>query len=918
MKKDTETHERFENVAILDELKNSYLNYAMSVIVSRALPDVRDGLKPSQRRILVAMNDLNLGPRSKHRKCAKIVGDTGGNYHPHGDQATYGTLVRLGQDWNMRYTLVDPQGNFGSIDADPPAAMRYTEARMTAPAMDALDDLEYDTVDFVPNYDETRTEPTVLPSKFPNLLVNGSTGIAVGMATNIPPHNISEVCDALLLVIDDPKCGFKDIMAKLPGPDFPTGGIICGRQGIVDAYFKGKGHLVVRAKADVEPSKRGKECIVITEIPYMVVKTSIVSKIAECVRDGQMPEVADVRDESDRHGMRIVVEVKKDADAQVALNKLFEYTPLQTTFAIANVALVNSRPETLNIRQMLDLFIDHRKVVIRRRSMFLLNRCRNRAHILEGLILAVSDIDDIIDLIKKSPDTPTARQNLMKKPLKLAESETMRKLLPKEFIKEKSKEKQFLTGPQADAILTMQLQRLTGLEIEKLSKEYGDLITQIEGYEAILAKEDVLMDIIRNDIQEMKNKYGDPRRTKISARQVETFDVEDLIAEEEVIVTVSHSGYVKRMPIDTYRKQGRGGTGVIGSDTKEGDFIEHMFTASTHDYLLIFTNRGKCYWLKVYDVPSLTRQSKGRSIANLLNLGDQTITSVINVPKLVDEEIPEDKQPQLVMATRNGLIKKTKLSAYSHPRSVGVTAIKLDPNDTLIDVALTTGTDHIVLGTQDGMAIRFDEQQVRSMGRVSRGVHGIRLRQGDSVVDMVIAEEKASLLTVCENGYGKRTSLDNYRSQNRGGVGLINIKTTERNGKVVALKAVQFADELMLITANGQIMRTGLDQIRPIGRNTQGVRLIKLKEGDKLVAAAKIAPEDGKEQSSDSAAPPQESPQPQDETEEESEPETEPEEEEEVEPEDEPQPKVKQQNKSGVAKAKSESKPKDRGKIKRK
>jgi DNA gyrase subunit A len=902
MKQSTETHERFEDVQILDELKNSYLNYAMSVIVSRALPDVRDGLKPSQRRILVAMNDLNLGPRSKHRKCAKIVGDTSGNYHPHGDQATYGTLVRLAQDWNMRYTLVDPQGNFGSIDADPPAAMRYTEARMTAAATDMLEDLEYDTADFVPNYDETRTEPTVLPSKFPNLLVNGSTGIAVGMATNVPPHNISEVCDALLLVIDDPKCGFKDIMAKLPGPDFPTGGIICGKKGIVEAYTKGKGHLVLRGKAEIEPSKRGKEAIIITEIPYMVVKTTIVSKIADCVQNGQMPEVADVRDESDRHGLRIVVEVKKDADAQVALNKLFEYTPLQTTFAIANVALVNNRPETLNIRQILDLFIDHRKTVIRRRSMFLLKRCRNRAHILEGLILAVSDIDEIIELIKKSPDAPTAKLNLMKKPLKLAESETLRKLLPKEFVREKSKEKQYLTGPQADAILTMQLQRLTGLEIEKLAKEYAEIIVQIEGYEAILAKEEVLLDEIREDIHELKQKFGDDRRTKISARQLETFDLEDLIAEEEVIVTVSHAGYVKRMPIDTYRKQGRGGTGIIGSDTKEGDFIEHMFTASTHDYLLIFTNRGKCYWLKVYDIPSLSRTSRGRSIANLLNLGDQTIASVINVPKLVNEEIPEEKQPQLVMATKNGLIKKTKLSAYSHPRSVGVTAIKLDPNDTLIDVALTTGKDHIVLGTRDGMAIRFDEQQVRSMGRVSRGVHGIKLRPGDSVVDMVIAEEKASLLTVCENGYGKRTSLDNYRAQNRGGVGLINIKTSERNGKVVSLKAVQFADELMLITANGQIMRTGLDQIRPIGRNTQGVRLIKLREGDKLVAAAKISPEEAKEQADDSAIQKAELPPPE---------ETEPGPEEEEKPQAEEKPKPKQQNKSP-------KRAKNKGKKKRK
>jgi DNA gyrase subunit A len=890
---------RVEDIPILDELKNSYLNYAMSVIVSRALPDVRDGLKPSQRRILVAMNDLNLGPRSKHRKCAKIVGDTGGNYHPHGDQATYGTLVRLGQDWNMRYTLVDPQGNFGSIDADPPAAMRYTEARLTAAAMDMLDDLEYDTVDFIPNYDETRTEPTVLPSKFPNLLVNGSTGIAVGMATNIAPHNIAEVCDALLLVIDDPNCGFKDIMKKLPGPDFPTGGIICGRQGIVDAYFKGKGHLVLRAKADIEPSKRGKECIVITEIPYMVVKTGIVSRIADCVRDGIIAEIADIRDESDRHGMRIVVEIKKDCDAQVALNKLFEYTPLQTTFAIANVALVNNRPETLNIRQFLDLHIDHRKIVIRRRTSFLLKRCQNRAHILEGLILAVSDIDEIIDLIKKSPDAPTAKINLMKKPLKLSESQTLRNLLPKEFVKEKSKEKQFLTGPQADAILTMQLQRLTGLEIEKLAKEYSGLILEIEGYQAILAKESELLKIIRKDIADMKAKYGDKRRTEISAQAVESFDLEDLIEKEEVIVTVSHAGYVKRLPIDTYRKQGRGGQGIIGSDTKEGDFIEHMFTASTHDYLLIFTNRGKCYWLKVYDIPSLSRTSRGRSIANLLNLGDQTIASIINVAKLVDEDTPEEQQPQLVMATKNGLIKKTKLSAYSHPRKVGVTAIKLDPNDSLIDVAQTTGKDHIVLGTREGMAIRFDEQQVRSMGRVSRGVNGIRLRQGDTVVDMVISEVGASLLTVCEHGYGKRTSLDNYRPQHRAGVGLINIKPSDRNGKVVALKAVQMSDELMLITANGQIMRTGLDSIRPIGRNTQGVRLIKLRPGDKLVAAAKIGPEEAEEQADDATIQKAEMPAPEETVPDPEEPEEEPEPEEpKVKPKPEPEKKQNIKNKN--------------------
>jgi DNA gyrase subunit A len=834
--------EHFEDIRILDELKNSYLNYAMSVIVSRALPDARDGLKPSQRRILVAMNDLNLGPRSKHRKCAKIVGDTSGNYHPHGDQATYGTLVRMGQDWSMRYTLVNPQGNFGSIDADPPAAMRYTEARMTYAAMNILEDLEYDTVDFVPNYDSTRQEPTVLPSKFPNLLVNGSTGIAVGMATNIPPHNIAEVCDALLLVIKDPDCGFKDIIKCLPGPDFPTGGNICGKKGIVDAYTTGKGHLTLRGQADVETTKKGKTIIVITEIPYMVVKTAIVSKIAECVQENQIAEIADVRDESDRQGLRIVVELKKDADAEIALNKLYRYTPLETTFPIANIALVNNRPETLNIRQMLDCYINHRKVVIRRRSNFLLKKCETRAHILEGLILAVSDIDEIIDLIRKSPDAPTAKQGLMKKPLRLAESATLKKILPKEFIKEKTKSKQFLTEPQAEAILTMQLQRLTGLEIEKLAQEYAELTEQIEGYKAILADERTLLDIICEDIHEIKQKYGDQRKTKITAK-LEQLEVEDLIAEEKVIVTVSHGGYIKRTPVDTYRKQARGGTGIIGSDTKEGDFIELLFVASTRDYLLIFTNRGRCYWLRVYDVPSMSRQSMGRNIANLLTLGDQKIASIINVSDF-GEETEAEEQNYLIMATKNGVVKKTRLSAYGNPRSTGVIAINLDPNDDLIGVALTIGKDHIVLGTKDGMTIRFSEKQVRSMGRASRGVRGIRLRSGDSVVGMVVAEEKAALLTVCEKGFGKRTGLESYRPQSRGGIGLKNIKTTDRNGKVVALKAVQNKDDLMMITANGIIIRTGLDQIRSIGRNTQGVRMIKLKPGDKLVAVEKIAYED--------------------------------------------------------------------------
>ncbi|MHB0946963.1 MAG: DNA gyrase subunit A [Sedimentisphaerales bacterium] len=833
--KKPENNERVVEQRILDEMKNSYMNYAMSVIIARALPDVRDGLKPSQRRILVAMNDLNLGPRSKHRKCAKIVGDTSGNYHPHGDQATYGTLVRLGQEWNLRYTLVNPQGNFGSVDNDPPAAMRYTEARMTTHAMDMLEDINRETVDFVPNYDETRTEPLVLPSKFPNLLVNGSTGIAVGMATNLAPHNLGEVCEALLLVIKDPNCGFKDIMKVLPGPDFPTGGIICGRGGIRQAYATGKGHLLVRGKVDIEEGKKGKKSIIITEIPYMVVKTNIVTKVAELVHADMLPEVSDVRDESDRNGMRIVVELKKDTEEQVVINKLYKHTPLQGTFAISNVALVNNRPETLNIKQMLQLFIDHRKEVIRRRSLFLLKRCQNRAHILEGLILAVSDIDEIIELIKKSPDAPAAKVNLMKKPLRLPESATLRKILPEAFVKQTAVSDQFLTSPQADAILTMQLQRLTGLEVEKLGKEYADLCEEISGYEAILADEKLVLDIITEDIHELKDKYADKRRTVISD-DAQELDIEDFITDEDVLVTISHIGYIKRMPIDTYRRQGRGGKGIIGSDTKEGDFIESMFVASTHDYLLVFTNRGKCYWLKVYNIPQLSRQSKGRSIANLLNLGDQKVTSIINVNKFDDRNI--------VMATRDGTIKKSALELYANPRASGIIAITIEPSDDLIGVELTNGKNHIILGTKEGMAIRFDESQARPMGRTAQGVIGIKLRKGDAVVDMVIAEEHATLLTICENGHGKRTILEDYRPQHRGGIGLINIKTSERNGSVVALKAVKDEDDIMIMTAKGIIIRTGLEQVREIGRNTQGVRLIKLDDDDKVVAVERVVKEE--------------------------------------------------------------------------
>jgi DNA gyrase subunit A len=828
--------ERVDDLQIEVELKESYLTYAMSTIMDRALPDVRDGLKPSQRRVLVAMNDLNLGPRSKHRKCAKIAGDTSGNYHPHGEGVVYPTLVRLGQHWNMRYTLVDPQGNFGSIDGDPPAAMRYTEARMTAPAVEMLEDLNLDTVDMQPNYDDTRTEPTVLPSKFPNLLVNGSQGIAVGMATSVPPHNLNEVCDALVHLIDHPEATVEQLMKFVKGPDFPTGGLICGRAGIIEGYRTGRGRVVVRAKMHTETTRGGKTIIVITEIPYQVLKSTIVEKIAEVVKDGRIPDITDVQDHSDRTGMRIVVDVRKGAEPEVVINQLYQYTPLQDTFSIINIALVNRQPRTLSLKEMLAEFLEHRREVIRRRTMFLLRRARQRAHILEGLILAVADIDRIIELIKKSPDVPTARSRLMAHPLRLSEAATVRKLLPESFVKRAGGSDQFLTGVQADAILAMQLQRLTGLEIEKLANDYSRLCEEIEGYEAILRDERLLMDVIREDIFETKNKYGDPRRTEIIG-DVGEFNIEDLIADEDVVVTLTHEGYIKRMPLAAYRKQGRGGQGIIGSDAKEGDFIEELFIASTHDYMLIFLNNGRMHWLKVYDIPSMARQSKGRAIVNILEMQPtEKICSVATVREF-DERY-------LVTATKLGQIKKTPLAAYSNVRKGGIQATGLDPGDTVIGAAITRGEDEIVLATAQGQAIRFKEGDVRSMGRTAAGVRGINLRERDEVVDMIIVDTMATLLTVCENGYGKRTEFDEYRVQGRGGFGIINIKTTDRNGRVVAMKSVREADELMMITQHGMIVRTGVNQLRAIGRATQGVKVIGLKPGDKLVSVAKVVADD--------------------------------------------------------------------------
>ncbi|MFB3891521.1 MAG: DNA gyrase subunit A [Phycisphaerae bacterium] len=833
-------NERYEDMAIEEELRESYLTYAMSTIMDRALPDVRDGLKPSQRRVMVAMNDLSLGPRSKHRKCAKIAGDTSGNYHPHGEGVVYPTLVRMGQEWSLRYTLVDPQGNFGSIDGDPPAAMRYTEARMTAVAMEMLEDLEYDTVDMQPNYDDTRTEPTVLPSKFPNLLVNGSQGIAVGMATSIPPHNLREICDALIKVINEPEVSIDDLMKIVKGPDFPTGGLICGREGIAAGYRTGRGKIVVRAKLHTEQKSGGKVNIVVTEIPYQTLKTTIIERIADVVKAGRIPDIADVQDHSDRAGMRIVVELKKGVEPEVVVNQLYQYTPLQSTFSIINIALVNRAPRTLTLKEMLQYFIEHRREVIRRRTAFLLRRARQRAHILEGLILAVGDIDRIIQIIKKSPDVPTARKSLMEHPLRLSESATIRKLLPQAFVNKAGGADQFLTGVQADAILAMQLQRLTGLEIEKLANDYSRLCEEIEGYEAILSNESLLMDIIREDIYEIREKYGDERRTEIVGK-VGEFNIEDLIAEEDVVVTLSHEGYIKRMPLSAYRRQGRGGQGIIGSDAKEGDFVEELFVASTHDYLLLVLNNGRMHWLKVYDVPSMARQSKGRAIVNLLEMkADEKICAVVAVREF-------DANRFLVTATKRGQIKKTSLDAYGNPRKGGIQATGLDEGDVVIGAAITRGADEIILGTSNGQAIRFPETDVRPMGRTAGGVRGIGLREGDEVVAMAIVDPMATLLTVCENGYGKRTSFDEYRVQGRGGTGIINIRTTERNGKVVGIKSIRDADELMLITLNGMIVRTGVNELRTIGRATQGVRVISLKPGDKLVAVARVITEDSQQ-----------------------------------------------------------------------
>jgi DNA gyrase subunit A len=846
--------DRIEDLQIEQELQDSYLTYAMSTIMDRALPDVRDGLKPSQRRILVAMRDLNLGPRSKHLKCAKIAGNTSGDYHPHGESIVYPTLVRLAQDWSLRYPLIHGQGNFGSTDGDPPAAMRYTEARPSLVESELLADLEYDTVDFQPNYDDRLMEPTVLPGKFPNLLVNGSTGIAVGMACNLLPHNLREICDAIVRVIDKPETDLNELLQIVPGPDFPTGGTICGKDGIVEGYRSGRGRIMLRAKMSVEEGRNGRQSVIVDEIPYGIIRKNIVESVAEAVKKGLINDISAINDESGRqHKVRIVVDLKRDADPQLVINQLYEYTPCQITVSMINIALVNRQPRTMGLKELIEHFIAHRKVVITRRTKFLLKKAQQRAHVLEGLIFAVCDIDEVIRLIRASKTREEAIEKLRLRAFRIAVDHPFAPQIPQRLMDRVATKPVLLTQVQAEAIGRLQLIQLVGLEIEKLVNEYREVAEEIEGYEAILRDDDLVMDIIREDTLEMKEKYGDDRRTEITGG-VGAFNMDALIAQEDVVVTVSHNGYIKRLPTDTYRAQSRGGRGIKGTESREGDFVEHLFVANTHDYLMFFTNQGRVYERRVYDVPEGSRTSQGRSVANLLEFQkDEKIANVLAVKDFGKDE------SFLMFATKRGVVKKTALSAYANIRTNGIIAIGLEDGDSLVAVEITGGNDQILLGTKQGMAIRFKETDVRAMGRPAGGVRGIELTEHnepeekspgmDEVVSMIVipqgdAGDVCMVLTACVNGFGKRTPVDAYRLIKRGGKGVINIKTNDRNGNVVGMAAVCDTDELMLITEKGILIRTRVEEIRETGRNAAGVKLIRVDEGDRLVAMAKVDAEE--------------------------------------------------------------------------
>lgn len=803
------------------EVKESFINYSMSVIVSRALPDVRDGLKPVHRRVLYAMNELGLVPGRPYKKSATVVGDVLGKYHPHGDSSVYDALVRMVQDFSLRYPLVDGQGNFGSVDGDPAAAYRYTEARLTRVAMEMLADIDKETVDYAPNFDDRLQEPTVLPSAIPNLLVNGSSGIAVGMATNIPPHNLKEVTNALVALIDNPDLEVSEIRKHIKGPDFPTGGYIYGRAGIKDYQETGRGRIVMRARAVIEEKESSNKAqIVVNELPYQVNKAKLVQDIAELVRDKKLEGISDLRDESDKDGMRLVIELKRDAIPRVVLNQLFKHTTMQSTFGVIMLALVPDShtgqlvPKIMPLKEVLQHYIEHRHTVVVRRTQYELDKALEREHILEGLKIAVDNIDEVIKLIRKAKDTPAASEQLQKK-FKLSER-------------------------QAEAILNMRLAKLTGLEIEKLEAELGEVRAFIKEQRDILASKPRRMKLIRTELEGVAEDYGDERRSEITSDEGE-FTIEDLIAEEDMVITISHSGYIKRTSVSTYRKQRRGGRGLTGQDLKDDDFVERLFIGSTHDYILCFTDDGRCFWLKVHEIPQAGRAAKGKPIVNLINVGAETqVKSMVPVREFSESEY-------LLFCTKQGTIKKTALSAYSNPRSAGIKAIKIDEGDELIDVQVTGGTNDIVLATKHGLSVRFHEQDARPMGRDTSGVKGVDLREGDQVVSMVVVKRTATLLVVTEKGLGKCTEIEDYRVQKRGGKGILTLNRTEKTGNVVALMEVLPEDEIMLITKGGVIIRSPVSQVRVTGRNAQGVRLVHLDEGDCVMAVARVVPDDGKD-----------------------------------------------------------------------
>ena len=818
------SNERIVPIAIEQELKTSFMDYSMSVIVSRALPDVRDGLKPVHRRILYAMHELGLVHNRAYRKSASIVGETMGNYHPHGDQAIYDTLVRMAQEWSMRYPLVDGQGNFGSVDGDSPAAMRYTESRMAAITAQMLADIEKETVDKTDNYDSRLKEPVVLPSAIPNLLVNGSYGIAVGMATSCPPHNITEVCDAVVHYIDNPECNTNDLMRFVEGPDFPTGGIIYGREGLGEAYHTGRGKISVRAKVAFEHDKAsGKDRIIVTEIPYQVNKSRLIESIAALVREKTVEGITDLRDESDRDGMRILIEVRKGDEPQVILNQLYKHTQMQETFSILMLALVNNQPRVLSLYEVIHYYVKHRAEIVKRRTEFDLRKAEERAHIVEGLLKAIDHIDEVIKIIRSSETPESARDALM--------------------------ERFKFSHVQANEILAMRLRRLTGLEREELEKEYADLLKQIEMFKRILSSERTILAEVRKELLAVKDKYGDKRRTHILGERTE-FSVEDLIADEEMVVTVSNLGYIKRVPVAAYRKQRRGGKGITGMDTKEEDFVRDLFVASAHQYMLFFTNKGRVYWRKVHELPKASRTARGRAIVNVLDLsGDEVVTACLPVRDL------EEENKYIFMVTEMGTVKKTELKAFSNPRATGIIALGLDAGDKLIDVQITSGEDNILIATYLGMSIRFPEKDVRPMGRTAAGVIGIRLEKGDRVIGVSTAGDDKTVLSVVENGYGKRTQVGEYRLQHRGGSGIINIKTTERNGNVVAMMTVDDSDDIVVVSTDGIVMRCSVKDIRTIGRNTQGVKVMTPGAGAKVSAVGRAIPEEKGDQAADAAAP---------------------------------------------------------------